>query len=398
MTRRLTLALATALGAALAAACSGGEGQNDENKPLDSLAARNAATVGASGGEVAATADSGVPAAGGPVTPGSAAGGPTRAGDTTAARVDAASPDTANVTARVAPGRPSRDSLALVRTIKYGIRKGWPVKMIDPAPGSLLPAKRIVAYYGNPLSKRMGVLGEYPKDEMLSRLDRVVAEWNRADPSTPVQPALHMVSIVAQGAPGRDGKYRLRMDSAKIEEVYGWAKGKNAIFFVDIQTGWSTIQDELPWLERFLRRPDVHLGIDPEFNMHRAREGVKPGAKIGTYDAEDINYAVRYLSNIVRTHRLPPKVLVVHRFTRNMVTNANRIITTDPNVQVVIHMDGWGPPWLKYDSYRDYVVHEPVQYTGFKLFYHNDTKAGDKLLTPQELIQLRPKLSYIQYQ
>jgi Tfp pilus assembly ATPase PilU len=36
----------------------------------------------------------------------------------------------------------------------------WPVPGPPPLPGSLLPDHRIVAFYGNPLSKRMGVLGE----------------------------------------------------------------------------------------------------------------------------------------------------------------------------------------------------------------------------------------------
>ncbi|MFL5581741.1 MAG: hypothetical protein ACJ8AO_15335 [Gemmatimonadaceae bacterium] len=397
--RRFALSLASALGAALVAACSGGEGKSansDTSKPLDSLAAANRAV--SAGGEVAARADSGVPAAGGPVTPASAAGGPTSAGDTTRAKVNAAAPDTARVHARVVAGRPSRDSLALVRTIKYGERKGWPVRMTPPAPGAILPHKRIIAFYGNPLSKKMGVLGEYPPEQMLAMLDKEVAAWAKADPKTPVLPALHMVVSVAQGAPGKDGGYRLRMDSSVIERAYGWAKQKNALFFVDIQTGQSTIQNELPWIERFLRRPDVHFAMDPEFNMHRSREGVKPGGKIGTYDAEDINFAIRYVSNIVRQNKLPPKVFVVHRFTRNMVTNADKIITNDPNVQVVMDMDGWGPPWLKFDSYRDYIVYEPVQYTGFKLFYHNDTKKGDKLLSPLEVLQLRPAPMYIQYQ
>ena len=56
------------------------------------------------------------------------------------------------------------------------------------------------------------------------------------------------------------------------------------------------------------------------------------------------------------------------------------------------------PPWLKRDSYKDYVVSEPVQYTGFKLFYHNDTKKGDPLMAPQDLLKLEPKPLYIQYQ
>ncbi|HSJ09192.1 MAG TPA: hypothetical protein VK928_04740, partial [Longimicrobiales bacterium] len=94
---------------------------------------------------------------------------------------------------------------------------------------------------------------------------------------------------------------------------------------------------------------------------------------------------------------LPPKVLVIHRFTRAMVTNAASV-RLRPEVQVVMQMDGWGPAWLKRDSYRDYVVKEPVQYSGFKLFYHNDTKAGDPLMTPADLLRLRPRPLYIQYQ
>jgi hypothetical protein len=34
---------------------------------------------------------------------------------------------------------------------------------------------------------------------------------------------------------------------------------------------------------------------------------------------------------------------------------------------------------------------EPVQYTGFKLFFHNDTKKGDLLLTPAEVLRLNPR-------
>ena len=78
--------------------------------------------------------------------------------------------------------------------------------------------------------------------------------------------------------------------------------------------------------------------------------------------------------------------------------SASKGIKLDPRVQVVINMDGWGQPWLKYDSYRAYVEAEPVQYTGFKLFYHNDTKKGDPLLTPAEVLMLNPKPLYIQYQ
>ena len=41
-----------------------------------------------------------------------------------------------------------------------------------------------------------------------------------------------------------------------------------------------------------------------------------PGKKIGTYDAEDVNYAVKFLAGVVDKYKLPPKVLIVHRFTK----------------------------------------------------------------------------------
>ena len=117
----------------------------------------------------------------------------------------------------------------------------------------------------------------------------------------------------------------------------------------------------------------------------------------GRIDAADVNAVSSVLAQLVDSLKLPPKMLIVHRFTRKMLTDAKGI-KLDPRVQVVINMDGWGQPWLKYDSYRAYVEAEPVQFTGFKLFYHNDTKKGDPLLTPPEVLMLNPKPLYIQYQ
>jgi len=278
---------------------------------------------------------------------------------------------------------------------EFAKKCGWPVNCPAPLPGSILPNKRIVAYYGNPLSKKMGALGEFPKEVMLQNLKREVAKWQAADPATPVQPALHLIAVVAQGAPGKAGKYRMIVPDKTVNQVYEWAKEAGAIMFIDIQTGHDDIRAVLPHFEWILKNPDVHLGIDPEFNL--IKSGKKPGTKIGTYDAADINYASGYLKDLVKKYNLPPKVFTVHRFTRGGVTNS-KDIKLRPEVQIVMHMDGWGAPWLKRDSYRDYVVAEPVQYTGFKLFYHNDTKKGDPLLTPQEVLKLNPKPLYIQYQ
>jgi hypothetical protein len=309
------------------------------------------------------------------------------------------------VTVPSVKGRTKKDSLALVKAVKAGLENtAWPVKTATQLPGAILPGHRIVAYYGNPLSKRMGILGELPPDQMLARFDKEIAAWRRADPSTPVMPALHLIAVVAQGAPGRDGKYRMRMTDSLIELVSSWAAKRNALLFLDVQVGKSTVQEEVPRLIPFLKRPNVHLAIDPEFSMKprmdRKQGAVvtaKPGARIGTMSSDDVNYSIGLLADLVKQNNLPPKVLVVHRFTHDMLTGASKI-RLDPRVQVVIDMDGWGQPWLKYDSYRAYVEAEPVQFTGFKLFYKNDTKKGDPLLTPGEVLLLNPKPLYIQYQ
>jgi hypothetical protein len=260
---------------------------------------------------------------------------------------------------------------------------------------AILPKKRIFAYYGNPHSKKMGILGEFPKDEMLRRLDQEIKNWEKADPKTPIQPALHLVAISAQGAPGKDGGYRMRMSDKTIKKVLRWANEHNCIAFLDIQRGHAALGPEMTYLEKYLKLPFVHLGIDPEFSMVT---GAKPGTKIGSYDASDVNQAVQFLSRVVRENKIPPKVLVVHRFTQGMIKNYKNI-KLDPNVQIVMNMDGWGPPVLKKDSYHDYIQKEPVQYTGFKLFYKNDfRKPGSRIMTPSEVLALTPTPMYIQYQ
>jgi len=241
----------------------------------------------------------------------------------------------------------------------------------------------------------MGALGQYPKDEMLARLKKEAEHWEKADPEREVQTALHLIAVVAQESPGTTKKYRRIMPDELIEEVYGWAKESGSILFIDIQTGHDDIRELLPRFEWILKNPDVHLAIDPEFNM--IKSGKVPGTVIGTVDADDVNYASDYLRDLVKKHGLPPKVFVIHRFTRNMLTNADKI-KLSPEVSIVINMDGWGPPSLKRNTYRDVIVREPVQFAGIKLFYRNDTKNENSMLTPQQILRLIPTPLYIQYQ
>ncbi|HTE49009.1 MAG TPA: hypothetical protein VK675_03830, partial [Candidatus Paceibacterota bacterium] len=157
-------------------------------------------------------------------------------------------PKTGEVTTVTIPPPPQKPSL-------------WPVNAVYPNDGAILPFWRIVAYYGNLYSTKMGVLGEYPEDEMLARLDVEVKKWEIADPNTPVIPALQYIAVVAQGAGGADGKYRARMPENEINKVLKMAAKINALVILDLQVGLSDLQTEVPLLKKYLQLPNVHVAI-----------------------------------------------------------------------------------------------------------------------------------------
>lgn len=271
----------------------------------------------------------------------------------------------------------------------------WPVHTVYPDAGALLPFNRIVAYYGNFYSTHMGVLGQYPPQQMLQKLQATVATWQAADPSTPVIPAIDYIAVTAQGSAGADGKYRLRMPASQIEEAITLANQVHGIVILDVQVGLSNLQTELPLLEPYLKQSNVELAIDPEFSM---KDGAKPGSEIGTFSSADVNYAATLLQNIVKENNLPPKILIVHRFTEDMVTGYQNI-RPNPEVQIVMDMDGWGSQAKKLNTYQRVVASEPVQFTGFKLFYKNDLlPPSTGMLTPHQVLNLTPQPVFIQYQ
>ncbi len=292
----------------------------------------------------------------------------------------------------------SVDYFSKIRTIANGdTTEGW-LNQSQPIPykGAILPYNRIIAYYGNLYSNRMGILGELPPEKLHQRLDEEIKKWEKADSTIRPIRALHYIAVTAQGSPGKDGKYRARMPFHQIDSVLSIAKMREeCLVFIDIQVGLSTIQEELPLFEKYLLMPNVHLGIDPEFSM---KTGVRPGRVIGTMNADDVNFCSEYLSKLVKEHQLPPKVLVVHRFTNNMLRKYKDIKLL-PEVQIVINMDGWGSTYSKFLTYNKIVYTEPVQFTGFKIFYKNDTKDyPNKLTTPKQVLTLKPQPVYIQYQ
>jgi len=257
-------------------------------------------------------------------------------------------------------------------------------------PGAILPANRVLTYYGHPHDPNMGILGEYPKEELLALLRAEAADYEAADPSRPVIPAFEVIATVAQGWPAQDGQYLLDTDVETLTEYADFAEANGILLLLDLQIGRNTVPDEIEKVRPLLERPHVHLALDPEFAI---AEGQTPGEHIGSLDAQAITYAQRTLAQMANDLGLPPKILVVHQFREDMIGN-KPALRPMPGVQLVIDADGYGAPELKTAIYNILVRDEPVEFAGIKLFYKQDVP----LMTPAEILGLTPSPDVIIYQ
>jgi hypothetical protein len=203
-------------------------------------------------------------------------------------------------------------------------------------------------------------------------------------------PAFELIASVAQNWPAENNTYLLRTEAKHLDAYADFCEENGMLLILDVQIGHSTIEDEIEAIRPWLERPFVHLAIDPEFAMP---PGVVPGTAIGSVDAAEIAYAQRALAAIVEELDLPPKVLIVHRFTEGMIRNADKLEPV-PGVQLVIDFDGFGEPAAKIAGYNLFVRDQPVEFGGIKLFYRQDVP----LMTPTEVVNLYPPPDVVIYQ
>jgi hypothetical protein len=198
------------------------------------------------------------------------------------------------------------------------------------------------------------------------------------------------VAIVAQRSAGDDGKWRRRESAGVIGGLLDEARANGFLVVLDVQPGRASVEDEVEYLRPFLMEPDVHLALDPEYDMS---EGQVPGRELGHMHAADVNGALDVLEGIVSARPLPPKVLIVHQFTLGMLPDKEKI-RTRPRIDLVLDMDGFGSQSLKRSSYRAVMRQRQLPFAGFKLFYRQDTD----LLSPREVMRLVPAPSVVIYQ
>ncbi len=260
--------------------------------------------------------------------------------------------------------------------------------------GGLLPQYRILSYYGHPLSDQMGILGEYEPDELLARLREQAAAYEQADPTRPVLLAFEVIATVAQPEPQYDGTYLLDTTPSVIEEYIDFAEANDLQIILDVQIGKRGVAGEIDRLIElgFLDKPFVHVALDPEFAI---AEGETPGIHYGSIDGSEVTAAQERLAAFTAERGLPPKILIVHQFVHQMITNKD-VIQPVPGVQLVFLADGHGPPELKEEVYAVLIRDEEIQYNGIKLFYKDPNE--DPLMTPEQILALDPVPDVVIYQ
>jgi hypothetical protein len=253
---------------------------------------------------------------------------------------------------------------------------------------SIFPEYRVVAFYGAPQARELGTLGIGSPQQAARRLSRQARAYSR--PDRPVLPAFELIATIVHSDPGDDGDHSARQEARTIERYLRAARRNRMLLILDIQPGYAPFMDEVRALRRFLKEPDVSIALDPEWSLRRP---ALPGQEIGSTNAATINEVAAYMSQIVRAHRLPEKLLVVHRFTDEMIQN-EAALKRYPGVALTVNVDGFGDRPNKVSKYRSFTRGRRDRHHGFKLFYGEDTN----LMPPQRVLRLRPPPELVVYE
>ena len=247
-----------------------------------------------------------------------------------------------------------------------------PTPAPTPQPG-VLERQRIVTMYGHPHATTMGMLGTFSEARDAARaVQRMAAEVEAAD-GRPTIGALHVIVHVAQAEQTPDGTHITRLDAAGLQPWVDAAREQGVLLILDSQIGWSDALTETRRLEPWLKLPFVHLALDPEFSL---KPGASPGDAIGTLDAASVNAVQAYVGDVVRREGLPRKMLMLHQFMDHMLVGTSTY-AADPDIEIVVDFDGYGPAGAKIDGYARHAVAPYSERPAIKIFTEHDTPVMD---------------------
>jgi hypothetical protein len=254
----------------------------------------------------------------------------------------------------------------------------------------LLAGTRFVAFYGNPTTGALGVLGEQGPQATLERMAPVVDEY-AADGALTV-PTFEIIATVADAPPGDDGDYSAEMGPELIRPWVELATEVGGYVVLDLQPGRTDFLTQARRYEEFLRLPNVGLALDPEWRLGPNERHLR---QIGSVDSGEINLVSEWLAGIVREESLPQKLLIVHQFRFDMI-EGRELIELHPELATVIQMDGQGPLPTKYETFG--ALTGPADADrfgwGWKNFYDEDSP----MATAAQVLALDPLPVFVSFQ
>lgn len=255
----------------------------------------------------------------------------------------------------------------------------------------MFPGRTLVALYGHPSTKSLGVLGEQSLPAAITRAKKI-AKLYRPYVNGPIVPTFEIIATVATGSPGSDGLYSARSAVATLRPWVEEAGKAGMYVILDLQPGRANLLDQAKAYEELLLLPHVGLAIDPEWKLQK---GQKPLQQIGHVQPAEINSVINWLDGLVAANHLPQKVLVLHEFRLSSLPHPTRIQVNRDGVAVLIHMDGQGAQGAKEATWSAVVQAAPKGVVfGWKNFYDED----HPMLSPKKTMAHKPTPVMISYQ
>ncbi len=265
---------------------------------------------------------------------------------------------------------------------------------IPPFIQERLPAianNQILAFYGSPASKKMGILGVYPKEELTKMLLQYAESYDEVNGPRGIIPSFYIVYGTCW--PKGDIGY---LDASITEDYIRFAAARGILVFIDHQIGRYTVEESMDRILPFLKYPNVHLALDPEWRTQ------KPMQEIGSITAAELNAAQRRMQEYIVSNDIPGlKMLVVHQFQDKMISGRETVRADFERILLIHTADGFGAPALKRYSYAQNAKATNIPLKGFKLFLKSGVPGAgfdEPLLIPSQVLTLDPEPVLIMYQ
>lgn len=241
----------------------------------------------------------------------------------------------------------------------------------------------VVGYYGRPEVASLGILGEYSIEDLTPLIQAKADEYKQISGDKNVIPAYHLIYGLAAADPGPKKQFLLPLSSEKMMAYINAAQSNGFLVIIDTQLGALTPVEAIKPVLKYLNYENVHLAIDPEFEVNDL--DVPPGKLIGHVTGEQINQAQAAMSDYMKENHIEhKKILIVHMFTANMVKEKEAVKPFE-NIKLIMNLDGHGSAELKIKIYNGLYTSGVASKIpgGFKLFFKEDKPF---MMTPAQVL------------